>query len=74
MKYVFIATVLVFVAGCVSEAEQSIPSTSSRYVGKTYELECIDGVEYWFRGRPGYRGYLAPRIDPETLAYVLCTD
>jgi hypothetical protein len=73
MKYGFLIVVLVFVAGCVSEAEQSTPSTSSRYVGETYELECIDGVEYWFRA-VGNKGYLAPRIDPETLTYVRCTE
>jgi len=36
-----------------------------------FNVSCLDGVEYWY-GQSGYKGYLAPRIDNETLSFVSC--
>lgn len=33
---------------------------------------CVDGVEYWIRAA-GSKGYMAVRIDPETLQPRRCT-
>jgi hypothetical protein len=38
-----------------------------------FNVSCIQGVEYWY-GQSGYKGYMSPRIDPETLAFVRCDD
>jgi hypothetical protein len=38
-----------------------------------FNVSCIDGVEYWY-GQAGYKGYIAPRIDSETLDFVTCND
>lgn len=38
-----------------------------------FDVSCIDGVEYWY-GQEGNKGYLAPRIDSETLDFVTCND
>jgi hypothetical protein len=32
---------------------------------------CLGGVEYWVRDS-GHNGYMAVRIDPETLSFVRC--
>jgi hypothetical protein len=34
-------------------------------------VSCVDGVEYWTR-TVGYKGYMAVRIDPDTLTFVTC--
>jgi hypothetical protein len=36
-----------------------------------FNVSCIDGVEYWY-GQSGYKGYIAPRIDSQTLNFVRC--
>jgi hypothetical protein len=38
-----------------------------------FNVSCIGGVEYWY-GQAGYKGYIAPRIDSETLDFVTCND
>ena len=36
-----------------------------------YRVECIEGVEYWFRFR-GDAAVMSPRIDSETLTFISC--
>ena len=36
-----------------------------------FNVACLDGVEYWYR-QNGYKGYMAVRIDPQTLTARTC--
>ncbi len=67
MKYVLMAAIVLTLAACKEDEHPSIESVS----GNTYRVECIDGVQYWFR-HIGYKGYMAVRVDPETLSFVRC--
>jgi hypothetical protein len=67
MKYVALILSLSVLAGCIEDNRETVPSNS----GSKYKAECIDGIEYWLHRR-GNAGYLAVRIDPETLSYVRC--
>jgi hypothetical protein len=40
-------------------------------VSSDFSVSCIDGVEYWY-GQSGYKGYMSPRINNETLDFVRC--
>lgn len=64
MKYLAIAS-LVFLAACY---DTPVAQSES---GRQYSIECIDGVEYWFRSGNS-RSVLAPRIDPNTMSFVRC--
>lgn len=39
--------------------------------GRGYKVECIDGVEYWYR-IVSTGGVMAPRINPKTMSFVEC--
>ena len=39
--------------------------------GRGYKVECIDGVEYWYR-IVSTGGVMAPRINPKTMSFVGC--
>lgn len=66
MKYVLMATIVLTLAACNDERSQSQSES-----GRTYTVECIDGVEYWTR-QFGNTGYMAVRVNPETLTFVRC--
>jgi cbb3-type cytochrome oxidase subunit 1 len=34
-------------------------------------VSCIDGIEYWTR-MIGYKGFMAVRVDPDTMSFVTC--
>lgn len=58
MKKIFASMIAVaFLAGCVEEGDD---------LTQDYTTVCIHGVEYLHRAS-GHKGYLAPRIDAETL-------
>lgn len=64
MKYILIIG-LVLLSGCVVE-------DNSEH-GKDLYTICLDGVAYWYDA--GYSGQMmAPRIDPNTLTFVLCKE
>lgn len=65
MKYLAIFS-LVFLAACYEDTS-SIQSEN----GRTFHVECIDGVEYWHRNANS-RSSMSPRIDPNTLTFVRC--
>jgi hypothetical protein len=67
MKYIMILTAAVFLAACNEEKTQSTTSSLS------FAIECIDGVEYW-RARRGKGGYMAVRVDPNTMTFVRCAN
>ena len=67
MKWILIPVMLITLAACNDDRER-VESED----GAGYRVECIDGVEYWLRWS-GYKGYMAPRIDPETLEFVRCS-
>jgi uncharacterized membrane protein len=66
MKYVFIMAAVLALAACKDE-RSAVESES----GRNYYVECVGGVEYWFRV-VGYQGFMAVRVDPETLTFVRC--
>ena len=66
MKYVLMAAIVLTLAGCKEES----PTTTNKS-NLSYKAECIEGVEYWVP-KFGAKGYMAPRIDPENLAFVRC--
>lgn len=63
-KALFILVAVTLLAGCnwVEDGE---------YNGDDFATVCLDGVEYWMR-KSGYSGYMAVRIDPETLQPARC--
>lgn len=67
MKYVIMIASFAILSACIPDAREKVASE----VGQTYTVECINGVEYWKQSR-GYGGYMAPRINPETLTFVRC--
>jgi hypothetical protein len=67
MKYILIVTALVTLAACKEDERPTVESES----GRTYRVECVGGVEYWVRAN-GHQGYMAVRIDPETMSFVRC--
>lgn len=66
MKYILVTTAILVLAGCNDET-----SNAKSESGRTYKVECIDGVEYWIRAG-GNRGYMAVRVDPKTMSFVRC--
>lgn len=61
MKYIVLAS-LIFLAACVEEnSDQTSDMTTI----------CLDGVAYWYEG-VGNTQMMAPKINPETLTFVLC--
>jgi hypothetical protein len=67
MKYTIILTALLALTACKEDPRPISESESGRH----YRVECIDGIEYWTRAN-GYQGYMAVRVDPETLTFVRC--
>jgi hypothetical protein len=65
MKWFVIPMMLITLAACQGDVESD--------QGRSYTVECIDGVEYWLRHGGNGRSYMAPRIDPETLEFVRCS-
>lgn len=65
MKYALMAAIALTLAACNDEQPQSQSES-----GRTYAVECIDGVEYWTHHWRA--GYLAVRVDPKTLTFVRC--
>ncbi len=66
---VFWVSMLVLVGliiGAVALADKSATVEAS-----DFSVSCIDGVEYWY-GQSGYKGYMSPRINSETLDFVRC--
>lgn len=68
MKYILIGAALVTLAACEDNREK-VSSDSAR----SYRVECIGGVEYYFLN-VNSRAALAPRVDSETLTFVRCND
>lgn len=66
MKY----TIVILAALTLSACKDERPRTESDS-GRNYRAECIDGVEYWTRSG-GNRGYMAVRVDPNTMSFVRC--
>ena len=62
-KLIIATPLTVLLSGCNGDTES--------ISGKNYGVECIGGVEYWYRAL-GNRGYMAPRIDSETLNCIRC--
>lgn len=70
MKRAIAILAMIALTACVEEDERpAINSNSDR----TYRAECIDGIEYWVR-HIGHKGYMAVRVDPDTLSFVRCTN
>lgn len=65
MKYAILFAA-VFLTACVDER----PSAQSES-GLRYYVECIGGIEYW-TSVVGQTGFMAVRVDPETLTFVRC--
>lgn len=68
MKWFILPLMLITLVACQDDRER-VESAN----GGKYKVECIDGVEYWLRITAGGHGYMSPRIDPETLDFVLCS-
>lgn len=67
MKYAIVFTALLALVAC---KEDTRPITESES-GSSYRIECIGGIEYWTRAN-GHQGYMAVRVDPETMTFVRC--
>jgi hypothetical protein len=67
MKYILIVTALVTLVACKEDERPAVESES----GRTYRVECVGGVEYWVRTN-ARQGYMAVRVDPETMSFVRC--
>lgn len=65
MKYVIGLIAVLVLIGC--DQRPQVVSNS----GQGYRVECIDGIEYWFREQ-SKRAYMAVRVDPNTLSFVRC--
>ena len=63
MKWLAIPLMIIPLAACQDDREKAVSDLKYNYL-----VECIDGVEYWIR----LSGYMAPRVDPETLTFVRC--
>ena len=64
-----LAAVFAFVAVVVIAVDRR---DSNAMIDKAHvNTSCIDGVEYYTRSS-GYQGYIAPRVDPDTLTFVNC--
>lgn len=62
MKYIVLAS-LIFLTACVEEnSDQTSDMTTI----------CLDGVAYWIGAADTNFQMMSPRIDPETLTFVLC--
>jgi hypothetical protein len=70
MKYFILLSTAIFLTACQNDTQNDTPSIKSN-TGRTYYIECIDGVEYW-RRTTGHLGFLAVRVDPVTLTFVKC--
>jgi hypothetical protein len=66
MKYAIAFMILLTLTAC--KDERPLVESNS---GRDYRVECVGGVEYWARER-GNKGYMAVRVDPETLTFVRC--
>ncbi len=62
-KFIIAVPLIVLLTGCKGDTESN--------GGRDYKVDCIDGVEYLIR-RWGSVGYMAPRIDSETLNFIRC--
>ena len=61
---------IVIAALTLSACKDERPTVESDS-GRNYRVECVGGVEYWFR-YSGHNGYMAVRVDPETMSFVRC--
>jgi len=68
MKYVMIVIAALTLAACKKEDERPTVESDS---GRNYRVECVGGIEYWVR-YSGHNGYMAVRVDPETMSFVRC--
>ncbi len=66
MKYLSIALVCLTLTACTIENGQDVTELVTAV--------CLDGVEYLSMGMGANAGLLAPRVDPETLTFVRCTE
>lgn len=64
-------TVLVLVAALALTACNDTREQKQSDSGREYKVECIDGVEYWYR-TVSTGGVMAPRINPKTMSFVGC--
>jgi hypothetical protein len=73
MKYMLIVIAVLSLAGCEVENNTSAKTADSisSNSGRPYQIECIDGIEYWHRTFNSV-GFLAVRIDPKTMTFVRC--
>jgi hypothetical protein len=69
MKYVIMIASFAILSACKPDTRERQMSEQ----GLSYAAECIDGVEYWMRFS-GHKGYMSPRINPDTMTFVRCGD
>lgn len=69
MKYVLLAVTIVTLAAC--KDEQTVAKTISSDTEGDYRIECIGGIEYYTLAL-WREGYMAVRVDPETMTFVKC--
>jgi hypothetical protein len=67
MKYILITIAALTLAACKEDERPTVESES----GRNYRVECVGGIEYWVR-YSGNNGYMAVRVDSETLTFVRC--
>jgi hypothetical protein len=70
MKYIIVIAAFASLSACKPDTPDTREKQMSEQ-GLSYAVECIDGVEYWKRDN-GHAGYLSPRINSETLAFMRC--
>lgn len=66
MKYFSIALVGLALMACTPEEGADVTSAVTPL--------CIDGVQYWTMYMGSQAGLMSPRVDPETLTFVRCTE
>ncbi len=68
MKYVMIVIAALTLVACKDE-RPAVESDGAR----NYRVECVGGVEYWVQfNNIQSAGYMAVRVDPETMSFVRC--
>jgi hypothetical protein len=68
MKYIIVIAAFASLTACKTDDTREKVASEA---GRTYTVECIEGVEYWVRSN-GHQAYMSPRINSETLAFMRC--